>query len=358
MEQKQNRIAPEAATDEALPGEAEEPASPSPPPVADRALTGFEPVPLRSRWDGLTPEKQREYVEALADCGVARHAAARIGVSEQAVARVRRRADARAFDLACEAAQRIGARRVRSIAWERAIEGTVRRHYYHGELKSEEIVYDNRLLVYLLGKTAHLAEPPAATQAVVDNWEPWMEAIEQGLPEPPAPEAAEPEPGEAEGAEGGSEPPAPLHDHICLWPEEGKEWTDFPPPAGFCGEEVGAFGHPDYRRTLSEMEQKVVDEWDACERERKRADMTADRDLFFGFAGGNADDCDGEDEPAGEAGFFSPREAETYETYEPSGRDEPGPAEPPESPEAGPPPARDEEPAPDRPRCEPRIRTL
>ena len=128
----------------------DEPASPrnlaaaaSPP----RDLTDFEPVPLRYRSAGLTPAKQREYVEALADTGVAREAAAWIGISEQAVNRVRRRADARAFDLACEAAHRIGARRLRSIAYERAIEGTVKRIYYHGEVKSEEIVYDNRLLI-------------------------------------------------------------------------------------------------------------------------------------------------------------------------------------------------------------------
>ena len=31
---------------------------------------------------------------------------------------------------------------------------------YHGELKGEERVYDNRLLVYLLGKIQHLLEPP------------------------------------------------------------------------------------------------------------------------------------------------------------------------------------------------------
>jgi hypothetical protein len=325
------------------------------PPDTPHDLTDFEPVPLRYRCDGLTPEKQREYVEALADCGVARHAAARIGVSEQAVARVRRRADAHAFDLACEAAQRIGARQLRSIAWERAIAGTVRRHYYHGELKSEEIVYDNRLLVYLLGKTAHLDEPPAATQAVVDNWEPWMEAIEQGLPEPPAPIPAEPEPNEAEGAEAVPDEQAPLCDHICLWDQDGTRWTDFPPPAGFGGLEIGTFGDPDYRRTLGGREEEVVDGWDACEHERRVAAETPARDRFFGFAGGNLDESGEQGGTLGQAELSSPWEAETYET---SGRDEPRPAEPPESREARRTLARDEELPPDRPRCEPRIRTL
>ena len=146
--------------------------------------SAFDPIPLRYRRDGLTPEKQRAYVEALADCGVAREAAARIQVSEQAVNRARRRADAKSFDLACEGAVRFAARQVRSIAFERAIEGTIRRHYYHGELKSEERVYDNRLLIYLLGKLDRHLEPPAEAEAVVADWEPWMEAIEQGLPAP------------------------------------------------------------------------------------------------------------------------------------------------------------------------------
>lgn len=55
-------------------------------------LLDFDPVSTRHRIDGLTPGKQREYVEALADSGVARYAAGRIGVSEQAVNRLRRRA--------------------------------------------------------------------------------------------------------------------------------------------------------------------------------------------------------------------------------------------------------------------------
>ena len=270
---------------------------------SESVLTDFEPVPLRYRRDGLTPEKQREYVEALAECGVARRAAERIGVSEQAIARVRLRADAQAFDLACEAAQRIGARKIRSVAYERAIEGTVRRHYYHGELKSEEVVYDNRLLIYLLGKTSHLTEPPEETQVVLDDWEGWMEAIEQGLPEPPEPDEDEEE----------EEDVPVLGDRISIWDQDGRCWTDFPPPAGFDGEEVGAFSDSDYRRTLSEAEQAVVDGWDASEQAERLAQLTARRDLCFGFAGGSRDEA-ASDAGSAEAGLFSPREAETYET--------------------------------------------
>jgi len=280
MEQSKNRVTSEAATDE---------------PASLGNIPDFDPIPLRYRQDGLTPAKQREYVEALADCGIAREAAARIGVSEQAVNRARRRADARSFDLACEAAARFGARRVRSIAFERAIEGTIKRHYYHGELKSEERVHDNRLLIYLLGKLDRLLDPPPEAEAVAGNWEPWMEAIEQGLPAPPEPPVPEPDlQDEPELAFDGNE----------VWDdEEGVLWTGFPPPAGFDGEEEGEPGDFGYKRTLTEAERAVIEADEAEERDLDLATQSARRDHYFGFEGGCSD---------GE--ISSPREAETYET--------------------------------------------
>jgi hypothetical protein len=321
MEQNQNKLAPEAATDEPASscnkGDSyfSAPPSPNEAPLREKVtvpadaapgdLTDFDPVPLRYRTDGLTPQKQREYVEALADTGVARAAAARIGVSEQAINRVRRRPDARAFDLACEAAQRHGARRLRSIAYERAIEGTVRRHYYHGELKSEEVVFDNRLLIYLLGKADKWLEPTPETEAVLAAWDPWMDAVEQGLPEPPPPE---PEPVAA-----GVEADDDQWRGDEIWEaEDGSWWTEFPPPEGFDGEEEGTPGEDGYRRTLSQDEQAVIDAERAVERGEEIASEAERRDRYFGFAGGFADGC-----------FSSSWEAETNETSAPAGLDPP-----------------------------------
>jgi hypothetical protein len=263
---------------------------------------GFDPVAVRYRQDGLTPAKQREYVEALADCGIGRVAADRVGVSEQSVSRLRRRADARSFNLACEAARRLGARRLHSIAWERAVEGTVRGHYYHGELKSEERVYDNRLLVYLLGRTEHLLDEPIGARAVAQNWEPFVEAIEQGLPAP-GEECGEEDPCEPFDKDG-------LLKSIEVWEEPDGDWTSFPPPAGFDGEERGQFGDHLYRRTLSEDEAAAIE---AAEAERRAATRAVDmirRDRFFGFEGG-----DGDEE------IFSPMEAELSGTSDARGPD-------------------------------------
>jgi hypothetical protein len=256
MNEEPPDLTPGAATDE--------PAS-SARPAGQTGLIAFEPVPVRARHDGWTPQKQREFVEALADTGVVREAAARVGMTEQSAWRLRRRADARAFDLVCEAAQRPGARRLHAIAWERAIEGTIKRHYYHGELVSEERVYDNRLLIFLLGKTQGLLAPPPEAARVHRDWEAWMEAIEQGLPAPPAPEHDE-----------------QLWDGSEVWEAEGRWWTSFPPPADFDGVEEGEPGGFSYRRSLSDAEQAVID----AELADQEPDFHAARDHYFGFEGG------------------------------------------------------------------------
>lgn len=324
MEQNENLLAPEPATDE--------PGSSLNPPCAgarrfataaeeaayragladagrgiraDPAAIDFDPVALRYRSDGLTPAKQREYVEALADCGIARVAAARIGVSEQAVNRLRRRADARSFNLACEAARRFGVRRLHSIAWERAIEGTIRGHYYHGELKSEERVYDNRLLTYLLGKTGHLLDEPREARAVAANWEPFVEALEQGLP-PPGEESEEDDPTELRDKDG-------LMKSIDVWEEPDGNWTSFPPPAEFDGEERGEFGSLGYQRRLSEDEEALIEAAEDEVRAETRAVETVRRDRFFGFQGGSAEEH-----------IFSPREAELSGTSDPEAAAAPG----------------------------------
>jgi len=289
MDQTQSRPAhsPEPASDDA--------ASPfNLRPGVDRLA--FEPVPLRYRCDGLTPEKQRAYVEALADCGIAREAAARIGVSEQSINRVRRRSDAVSFDRACEAAQMFGARRLRSVAYERAVEGTLKGRYYRGERVGEERVYDNRLLTYLLGKCQHLFEPSREARAVCNDWDLHMEALERGLP-----------PSELR-REARSEFTGDEHWEDDLEEDDdGIWWTCFPPPEGFDGEEHGKYGDDGYKRTLSPREQALLDADLQEELEEDKAAHAARRDRFFGFAGD---------------GISTPGEAEPYEGSEPSGAED------------------------------------
>ncbi|HLL59308.1 MAG TPA: hypothetical protein VK391_05395 [Allosphingosinicella sp.] len=257
---------------------------------ADRSSGGdildFDPVSLRPRIDGWTPQRQREYVEALADSGVAREAAARVGMSEQGVNRLRRRADARSFDRACDAALRLGARRLVSVGFERVIEGTIKRHYYRGEVVGEERVFDNRLLLGLIAKLPQLFGPPEEVDPVAANWEPWMQAIEQGLPQPPPPPP--PEPPAPSAVTAADAQPDLSWSGEEIWEENGLWWTDFPPPPGFDGEAEGNWGDPGYKRRLSTAEEAAIEAEEAEERSSALADQVARRDLFFGFTPGAA----------------------------------------------------------------------
>jgi hypothetical protein len=230
--------------------------------------TDFEPVPVRHRHDGWTPRKQRLYVEALAETGCASEAASRVGMTEQSANRLRRRPDARGFDIACEAAHELGLRRLRSVQWDRAVNGVVQQIWYHGELKGERRVYSDRLLIHLVDKgEKQLGRRAEERRMVLDDWDGWMEQLEQGFPE------GVPEPYDPDRED----------DEKPIWrdQETGKWWTRFPPPEGFDGKEEGWFGAEDYRRRLTREEQDQVDEGLA----RMHAIKSADRDRFFGMGG-------------------------------------------------------------------------
>jgi hypothetical protein len=238
------------------------PRSPSPPvvPAPAAAPSGdrlaFDPVALREQRNGWTPERQHAFIEELADCGVVREAAGRVGMTERSAYWLRRRDDAQSFNLAWEAALQLGGDRLRSIAYERAVEGTAKRHYYKGEVVGEERVYNDRLLIYLLGKAQPSVNAMDAGK-VIRNWDSWMQAIEDGLDKPQPP------------ADFGSRPP--------VWEaEEGGWWTSFPPPPGFNGaqfdgDDIG------YRRECT------LDEIAAIEaaRARSTAEQERRRDLYF-----------------------------------------------------------------------------
>ncbi len=62
-----------------------------------RARPSFTPVPSRARSDGWTPERQVEFIEALAECGCVEHACRRVGMSDSAAYRLRARPTAQSF---------------------------------------------------------------------------------------------------------------------------------------------------------------------------------------------------------------------------------------------------------------------
>ncbi|WP_366926553.1 DUF3597 domain-containing protein [Sphingomonas sp. LM7] len=68
------------------------------------------------------------------------------------------------------------------------------------------------------------------------------------------------------------------------WDEVGEEWrTEFPPPAGFDGDEDGSFGDDEYSRALSEAELAAYEAQDRAQLAELAATEGRERDAYFGF---------------------------------------------------------------------------
>jgi hypothetical protein len=115
------------------------------------ARRAFTPAPRqRTRHDGLTPERQLAFMEALAASGCVSEACAAAGVSRSAVYALRVRPEAQAFRLAWDAALDLAVRALTDACFSRAMQGEAVPHYYQGELVGEHRRYDNKLAMFLL----------------------------------------------------------------------------------------------------------------------------------------------------------------------------------------------------------------
>jgi len=127
---------------------------PPPPrrPVRDRepGPLDFEPVDLRFRQDGWTPERQAAFIWALAETGCVEESARRVGKSASGAYDLRARPDAQSFRLAWEAAIDMAMARMSDAAISRCIYGVPVPHYYKGELIGEHRRYDERLTMWML----------------------------------------------------------------------------------------------------------------------------------------------------------------------------------------------------------------
>jgi hypothetical protein len=242
----------------------------TPPPSDDerderRSLLDFEPVPVRARVDGWTPERQRAFIDVLADCGNVLLAAARVGMSEQSAHNLRKRPGAESFNRAWENAVRLAKSRLASIAWQRGVEGVEVPYYYRGELVGTRRHYSDRLLMFLIANVRDSDPARAADglrEEVREESPRWRDEI------------------------GRHKEMDAIRDLFVHEARDGVLYVGFPPPPGFEGEEFGTFGQPGYRRTLSAAEQAVID-GDRSEAEREEYEAArAARDFFFGFDGG------------------------------------------------------------------------
>lgn len=113
-------------------------------------LPDFTPVPRKYRHDGWTPERQRTFIDGLAETGSVKHAAQRINMSPEGAYYLRRQKGAEEFRAAWDAALDFGVQSLADVAIERAKEGVPVPIFYKGEQVGEKRWYNDRLLMFIL----------------------------------------------------------------------------------------------------------------------------------------------------------------------------------------------------------------
>lgn len=164
----------------------------------DPAAYDWVPVLKKRRKDGWSPDKQRAFIEALADSGSVATAAQRVDMSESSAYRLRRAPGAEAFDRAWSAAIDAASKKLLDAAFERALVGTDEPVFDRdGNRVGRRLRQSDRLLMFLLRAygpdcfrdAARRTEPaPAVT--------PVAEALVHLHPEPPTAPAALMAPGD------------------------------------------------------------------------------------------------------------------------------------------------------------------
>ena len=122
-----------------------------PTPMPHEPLPAFAPVPRQCiRHDGWTPERQRGFIEALADTGSVKAAADRVNMTPEGAYLLRRHPEGHEFRTAWEAALKLGVQRLEDVAMERALYGVEVPVYHFGAVVGTRRVYNDRLLMFLL----------------------------------------------------------------------------------------------------------------------------------------------------------------------------------------------------------------
>ena len=116
-------------------------------------LSDYQWVPVlrRPRSDGWTPQRQVEFIAALADYGSVEQAAQQVSMSIMSCYRLRRAPGSEGFAGAWDAAMAQAARKLVDLAFERAINGSEEPVFdREGSRVGRRMRYNDRLLMFLL----------------------------------------------------------------------------------------------------------------------------------------------------------------------------------------------------------------
>jgi hypothetical protein len=182
-------------------------------PGVDLAAYQWVPVLRKPRKDGWTPQRQVEFIAALADTGCVEEAAVSAGMTANSCYRLRRSPGSEDFARAWDVAVAHAARRLVDVAFDRAIHGSDEPVYdKRGNRVGRRMRQNDRLLMFLL--RAYM--PERFRHAHRD-----MRAPDETLPPPPEPLGQ---------ALDRLDAPAPAKPHLLMAPEElgsALQFADF-----------------------------------------------------------------------------------------------------------------------------------
>jgi hypothetical protein len=117
----------------------------------DPAEYKWLPVRRRPRKDGWTPQRQQDFIAALAETGCVEQAALAVRMTERSCYRLRRSPGAEGFSAAWDVALQHAARRLLDVAFERAFRGTTEPVFDRdGHKVGTRYRQNDRLLMFLL----------------------------------------------------------------------------------------------------------------------------------------------------------------------------------------------------------------
>jgi hypothetical protein len=118
----------------------------------DDPLLGFRPVPSKHapRRNAITPARQRAFISALAASGIVVEAARHIGVSTEALYRLRNKPGGEDFRAAWDLAVDRAMSRLEAGAFSRALHGEERLVVSGGQLMGTEVRHNDALVMFFL----------------------------------------------------------------------------------------------------------------------------------------------------------------------------------------------------------------
>ncbi|MGU3392247.1 hypothetical protein [Sphingomonas sp. M1A8_2b] len=146
-----------------------------------RAFTPEQPARYTQRLDGWTPERQRGFLERIAEGATVDEASASVGLTPGVAYRLRRRAAGGAFALGWDAAKLVARPIVAEALFHRAIAGQIERVTRPDGAVIERHRYDNRLAMALLNRLdRHAADSEtsnAAARLVAADFDAFLDLV-------------------------------------------------------------------------------------------------------------------------------------------------------------------------------------